>query len=224
MSMNAWFIRAAALGIGYLLGMLQTAYIYGRANGIDIREHGSGNAGTTNALRVLGKKAGLIVLLGDLLKTVLAVNIVYFLFRSNHQEIIYLLKLYAALGAILGHNFPFYLKFRGGKGIAAMGGMILSFYWPFIPVGVFAFFLTFLVSHYVSLGSLIMSALFFVQMCIFVVLRLGAFEGISTAVGIEIIILAFIISAMAFVRHRANIGRLVHGEERKTYIFKKNKN
>ncbi len=110
--------RIICLGIGYLFGIFQTAYIYGRIKGIDIREHGSGNAGTTNALRVLGKKAGLIVFLGDVAKTVLAVLLVRLLFGRRYGDMLPLLGMYAAAGAILGHNFPVQLGFKGGKGIA----------------------------------------------------------------------------------------------------------
>lgn len=216
-------IRAACLGIGYLFGMIQTAYILGKANGIDIREHGSGNAGTTNTLRVLGKKAGLIVLLGDIAKTMLAVFTVYFIFRNSHGNEVYLLKLYAAFGAILGHNFPCYLHFRGGKGIAAMAGMLLSFYWPFVAVGATAFFGTFAITNYVSLGSLIMSGCFFLQMVVMGVMGLGIFGDISMPVRIEMMVMAFIISGLAFIRHKENIKRLIKGEERKTYLSKKNK-
>lgn len=216
-------VRVAALAIGYAFGLIQTAYILGRANGIDIREHGSGNAGTTNTLRVLGKKAGLIVLLGDIAKTVAAVLTVYFVFRGSFAEEAYLLKLYAAFGAILGHNFPFYLHFKGGKGIASMAGMLLSFYWPFIPVGAVAFFGTFAITNYVSLGSLIMSACFFIQMVVFGFVGIGVFADVPMTVRIEMMVMAFIISGLAFIRHKENIGRLIRGEERKTYLSKKNK-
>ena len=114
--------RLAALAIGYVFGLFQTAYIYGRLKGIDIRQYGSGNAGTTNTLRVLGTKAGLIVLAGDILKCILAIVAVRLLFTDSHADGYYLLAMYAALGAILGHNYPFYLGFKGGKGIAATAG------------------------------------------------------------------------------------------------------
>ena len=107
--------RLICLLIGYVCGLFQTSYIYGRAHGIDIRNYGSGNAGTTNALRTLGAKAGAITFLGDCFKCVIAVLIVRAIFGNSHQDIIRLLGLYAAAGTILGHNFPFYLKFRGGK-------------------------------------------------------------------------------------------------------------
>ena len=96
--------RVICLVIGYLFGLFQTAYFYGKAHGIDIRQHGSGNAGTTNTLRVLGTKAGLIVLAGDCLKCMAAVWIVRLIFGRTHGDIIYLLCLYAGAGAILGDS------------------------------------------------------------------------------------------------------------------------
>ena len=111
-------IRLVCLLIGYVCGCFQTSYIYGKLHGIDIRNYGSGNAGTTNSLRVLGKKAGIIVLLCDMLKTGIAMMLVRFLFRERYGDVLYLLTIYAAAGAILGHIFPFYLGFKGGKGIA----------------------------------------------------------------------------------------------------------
>lgn len=116
-------IRIVCLAIGYCFGLFQTAFIYGKMHGIDIREKGSGNAGTTNALRVLGKKAGLIVFLGDALKAVFAMVLVHFLFENSHPEMGALLRIYAGAGVVLGHNFPFYMGFKGGKGIAATGGI-----------------------------------------------------------------------------------------------------
>ena len=95
----------------------------------DIREHGSGNAGTTNAFRTFGKKAGALTLLGDCLKCVLAIVIVRIIYGGSMSSILPLLTLYAALGCILGHNFPISMEFRGGKGIAASVGMIIAFDW-----------------------------------------------------------------------------------------------
>ncbi|MDE7249983.1 MAG: glycerol-3-phosphate acyltransferase, partial [Lachnospiraceae bacterium] len=132
--------RIICIVIGYVFGLFQTAFIYGKLHGIDIREHGSGNAGTTNTLRVLGTKAGLIVLAGDIIKCILAIVLCSVLFDKTHPNEIYLLKLYAAAGAILGHNFPFYLHFKGGKGIAATAGLILAFHPYFIVMGVIVFF------------------------------------------------------------------------------------
>lgn len=213
--------RLVCLIIGYIFGLFQTAFFYGKAKGIDIREHGSGNSGTTNALRVLGTKAGLIVFAGDCLKCILAVCVCRLLFGDSHADMIYLLCIYAAAGAILGHNFPFYMGFKGGKGIAATAGFILSFHPYFIPVGVVLFFGAFLTTHYVSLGSLLVYVGFVIQLVICG--QTGVFGQMSQAHLIEMYIVALLLAIMAFWKHRENIVRLLHGEERKTYLTKKNK-
>lgn len=213
--------RILCLVIGYVFGLFQTAYFYGKAHGIDIRQHGSGNSGTTNALRVLGTKAGLIVFAGDCFKCIAAVLLTRFFFVANHPEEIYLLALYTATGVILGHNFPFYMGFKGGKGIAATAGLVLSFHPYFIPVGVVMFFGAFLLTHYVSLGSLLVYAGFMTQMIISG--QMGLFQGATQEILIEMYVIAAFLTVMAFVKHRNNIVRLVKGEERKTYLFKKNK-
>ena len=102
-------VRLACVAIGYVFGLFQTGYIYGELKGMDIRQHGSGNAGATNALRTLGWKAGLITFLGDCLKCVFAVLLVRALFAGRYPEehMGILLGMYAAMGVILGHNFPF---------------------------------------------------------------------------------------------------------------------
>ena len=205
--------------IGYVFGLFQTAFIYGKMHGIDIREHGSGNAGTTNTLRVLGTRAGLIVLAGDIVKTILAIVVCELLFGKSHPQEVYLLKLYAAAGAILGHNFPFYLGFRGGKGIAATAGLIAAFHPAFIPMGIVLFFSVFVTTHYVSLGSLLIYAGFMVQLV--VMGQMGVF-GMDQAALLELYAVGVFLTVMAYVKHRANIGRLLKGEERKTYLFKKN--
>lgn len=212
--------RIICIAIGYILGLIQTAYLYGRCNGIDIREHGSGNAGTTNALRVLGKKAGLIVFLGDALKCMAAVFIVYFIFKDSKSDMIYLLKLYAAMGAILGHNFPFYLKFKGGKGIAATAGLIFALHPYFIPMGFIVFCGVFFISHYVSAGSLAVYAAFMIELV--VLGQLGVF-GMSQIYLMELYLIGAFLTIMAYWKHRENIKRLLHGEERKTYLIKSNK-
>ena len=212
--------RIACLIIGYVFGLLQTAFIYGKLHGIDIREHGSGNAGTTNTLRVLGTKAGLIVLAGDIIKCILAIVLCGMLFGRSNQDEIYLLKLYAAAGAILGHNFPFYLHFKGGKGIAATAGLILAFHPYFIMVGVILFFGAFLLTHYVSLGSLLVYAGLMIQMV--VCGQMGLFST-SQAILNEMYVITALLTILAYYKHRENIVRLLKGEERKTYLTKKNK-
>ncbi len=214
-------VRVICLIIGYVFGLFQTAYFYGKAHGIDIREHGSGNAGTTNTLRVLGTKAGLIVFAGDCLKCMAAVWLVRLIFGNTYHSIIYLLCLYTGAGAILGHNYPFYLKFKGGKGIAATAGMVLSFHPWFILTGVLLFFIPFFTLHYVSLGSLLVYAGLMIQMVICG--QNGFFSEMTQGQLIEMYIVFGCLLVMAYWKHRENIKRLLHGNERKTYLFKKNK-
>lgn len=118
--------RIVCILIGYIFGLFQTGYLYGRMNHVDIRKMGSGNAGSTNALRTLGVKAGVCTFLGDSFKCIFAVLAVRLIFGGNYGEILPLLSIYAGLGAVLGHNFPFYLGFKGGKGIAAMAGLLAA--------------------------------------------------------------------------------------------------
>ncbi len=212
--------RLICLVIGYAFGLFQTAYFYGKAHGIDIRQHGSGNSGTTNALRVLGTKAGLIVFAGDCIKCILAVVLVRILFGGSFDSV-YLLCLYAAAGAILGHNFPFYMGFKGGKGIAATAGLVLSVHPYFIPMGVILFFGTFLTTHYVSLGSLLVYAGLMIEMVICG--QCGVFGEVAQAQLYEMYAITAFLTVMAYWKHRENIVRLAKGVERKTYLFKKNK-
>ena len=210
--------RVLCLIIGYAFGLFQTAYIYGRLNGIDIREHGSGNAGATNVLRTMGKKAGAIVMVCDILKSMLAIIICGIIFGPNNPEILYLLKIYAAAGAILGHNFPFYLGFKGGKGIAATGGLVFAFHPWFIPVGVTLFFGNLFITHYVSLGSLLVYVGFMTQI---IFLGQTGFFDMSAPHLYEMYLVTFLLAVMAFWNHRENIKRLLNGTERKTYLTKK---
>ena len=210
--------RIICLGIGYLLGNFQTAYIYGRFHGVDIRQMGSGNAGTTNTLRVFGAKAGLIVFVGDVLKCAIAVIAARLLYGAARPDIMYLLMLYGAAGAILGHNFPFYLGFRGGKGIAATAGLIAAFHPLFIPVGLILFSSVFFTTHYVSLGSLLVYAGFMIQLV--VMGQTGFFHMEQTAL-LELYAVGGFLTVMAYVKHRANIGRLRAGTENKIGSKKK---
>ncbi len=215
-------VRILCLAVGYAFGLFQTAYFYGKVHGIDIRQHGSGNAGTTNALRVLGTKAGLIVFAGDCLKCMAAVWLVRLIFGGTHPEIRYLLCMYAGAGAVLGHNFPFYLGFKGGKGIAATAGMVLSFHLWFIPTGMILFFVPFFTLHYVSLGSLLAYAGLMIQLVACGQTGL-LFQEMNQGQLLEMYILFGCLLVMTYWKHRENIVRLLHGNERKTYLFKKNK-
>ena len=146
--------RLICILIGYVFGLFQTSYIIGKIHKTDIREHGSGNAGTTNALRTFGKKAGAMTLLGDCLKCVFAIVAVRLIFKEKSADILPLLSIYAAAGCVLGHNFPVTLGFRGGKGIAASVGFLIAFDWRLFVLCAIVFFVLFLGTHYVSLCSL----------------------------------------------------------------------
>ena len=204
--------------IGYVFGLFQTGYIYGRLHGIDIRNYGSGNAGTTNMLRTLGTGAGAVTLLGDAFKCVIAVMVTRMIFRSTQGDILPLLGLYTAAGVILGHNFPFYLHFRGGKGIAATAGLILSMDPIMTLIALAVFVATLFLTHYVSLGSLLVYICFMAELLVFG--QSGAFAMEQRYLN-EMYILGGFLMLLAFWMHRQNIKRLLHGEERRTYLFKK---
>ncbi|MBE5939927.1 MAG: glycerol-3-phosphate 1-O-acyltransferase PlsY [Lachnospiraceae bacterium] len=226
--MNEILIRVLALVCGYCFGLFQTAYLYGKMNHIDIRDYGSGNSGTTNALRVLGKKAGVITYAGDMLKACFAGTtmrlLCMYVFGIEEQSFIFMIIIYAGLGAALGHNYPFYMGFKGGKGIAVASGVILAIFdWKFIVLGLLIFGITLLITRYVSLGSILLMIGFFLEILIFGLLEynLTSEQMIKWfAIPVkghfpEILIVTFIYCAMAVIRHRANIVRLINGNENK---------
>lgn len=205
-------LRIVCILIGYIFGLFQTGYIYGRLNHVDIREHGSGNAGTTNAMRVLGKKAGIITYIGDALKAVAAGFVIRLLFADSDINIIVLI-LYSGIGVVLGHNFPFYMNFKGGKGVAASSGVIVSILdWRLIVIGLSLFIGITIITRYVSLASLSLMTSFFILFVIFS--NYGIIE-ITNKYKLESYILVLIIALLAFFQHRANIARLIKGTESK---------
>ena len=190
--------KIGVLIYGYFAGaLIQAGYWMGKFNKIDIRDYGSGNAGTTNVMRTLGKKAGIATYLLDAFKAVIADILIHFLIVPHTAIPEMLLFLYCGLGIVLGHNFPFYLKFKGGKGIAASSGVVISLM---------------LFPKYVSLASLIGMAMFFVEFLIWGFLGWLPLNGTDLVEGTVIV---FALAALAFIRHRSNIVRLVQGTERK---------
>ena len=207
--------------IGYAFGLFQTGFIYGKTQGIDIRTVGSGNVGTTNALRTLGKKAGLIVMIGDIAKCMLSILVTWLIFGRLNPSEDYLIRMVTGLGCIIGHNYPFYMNFKGGKGVACTAGLIMSISLILTLIGYPLFFITLAVTHYASLASLFVGAMFMIG--VVVLGQLGHFHmsgGHLTAM----YIITAIITAEMYYRHRENIRRLLNHTERKTYIFKKNRN
>ena len=211
-------IRIALLVIGYCFGLIQTGYLYGKTKGIDIRTQGSGNSGATNSLRVLGKKAGIIVFFGDALKCLIPCLIVRLICNQVAPEYTFLYMLYMALGVTLGHNFPAHMGFRGGKGIACMGGLSLAFHWGMAVICLLVFAGVVSVTKYVSVGSMSMAVVLFIAA---LVAGSQGWLGLSGALLIEFYILAFIIMALSIWQHRTNIGRLMNGTENKVGQKKK---
>ena len=222
--MKSVLIAVVSAVQAYLLGSIDTGILVSKfLYHDDVRKYGSGAAGMTNMLRTFGKKAAALTAFGDVLKGVLAVCIGRWLFTLMPESTTispYLAVYLAAIFAIIGHLKPLYFGFKGGKGIAATAGLILAIHPAFIPMGVILFFGTFLLTHYVSLGSLLVYAGFLIEMVI-----MGQMDLFSMPVGhrIEMYVIAAFLTAMAYWKHRENIKRLLSGTERKTYLFKKNK-
>lgn len=190
--------------IGYLCGCISSGYLVGKIYHIDIRDTGSGNAGTTNVLRTLGKLPALITFIGDLAKAIIPIVIIRCIFQG---EVEYLLCLYFGLGVVLGHNFPFYLHFKGGKGIAVTAAVVLSAAHPImIPIGLVIFISVVALTRYVSLGSLFVAW--------YIPANTLAFHR-DDQLFIHMMIISLIFTILAYVQHRQNIVRLIHGTENK---------
>lgn len=198
-------MNLALIGFGYLLGSLSFALIIGKVfYHVDIRELGSGNLGGSNAGRVLGKKAGVGVIVCDVLKVVLAVGLTAIYDRD--------ISIWVGLAAAIGHCYPIFAKFHGGKAVATMFGFLLStslftfhdFLYFMIPLFCFFFFLY--LSKMVSLASIIsaLSSSFFIS-----------FMQYSKA--IDIVIASWILSLLVIYRHKSNIIKIYHGEENKIH-------
>lgn len=211
--------RIIALVIGYFCGIFLSGYAYSKSKHKDITQMGSGNAGTTNTFRMFGWKAGLITLLGDVSKPIAAILITWLLFHESQPAGVRLLELYAGLGTIIGHNHPFYMKnFKGGKGIACTGGMMIAFCPIEVPIGLGVFILVTALTGYVSLGSITGLISFFIQTVVFGELAL---LNVTDRHRMEIYVLSAVIMLMGIVRHRENIKRLINGNENKFSLKKK---
>ena len=184
------------LVLGYLIGSLNFAIIYSKLRGDDIRNHGSGNAGATNVLRTYGKLPAAIVFLLDISKGVIAILLV----RSVFDGMIY--DCAAALGAVLGHNFPVYYKFAGGKGVATSFAVLATLHYPTAIVGFLTFVIVVLITKYVSLSSILASVTAVIASFIF--FKVDIFS-----------IFCLIIGVLCIYRHRSNIKRLIAGNENK---------
>ncbi|WP_343701666.1 glycerol-3-phosphate 1-O-acyltransferase PlsY [Chitinophaga sp.] len=198
----------------YMIGSFATAvWVSKGVFGIDIREHGSGNAGATNTFRVLGPKAGTFVMLVDMLKGILAVRLSYLIPPYDTPEQLINLQVGLGLAAVVGHIFPIWAGFRGGKGIATLFGMVLAIQ-PLVAlccVGVFLMIL--FLTRYVSLSSIIASIAFPV-LILFIFREQEVFYRIF----------AIAVALMVVLTHQKNIMRLLTGNESKVPLFKNRKN
>ncbi len=211
---------AVAALVGYLLGSFPTGYLVGRARGIDIREHGSKNIGATNVVRVLGKGPGFLVFAVDALKGWLAVIVGIRALRVtlSHDVVTPLAVTYpevyrslvsnaaivAAIACILGHNFPIWLRFRGGKGIATTTGVLLGLMPLAVAVGAAVWAAAFFTLRYVSVASLL--AAVSLPVTVAFLWRTGRADGALFA-------FSLLAAALAWWRHRANLQRLLAGTE-----------
>ncbi|MGE5615140.1 MAG: glycerol-3-phosphate 1-O-acyltransferase PlsY [Bacillota bacterium] len=187
---------------GYLLGSLNSSLITGMFYGVDIRKHGSGNAGMTNALRTLGKKAALFVLLGDFAKGVLAYLAGYYIYGGGQGGMV------AGTAAIVGHVWPVFFRFKGGKGVLTTLAVLLLIDWP-IALGLLGVFIIILIlTKYVSLGSIVAAFLFPIASLVF-------------ERSLETVIFSGVIALLVIVKHRTNIKRLLDGTESKFSFSKK---
>lgn len=209
--MAIWTVIAVILAAltGYLLGSLNSSLIVSRFYGMDIRQHGSGNAGMTNTLRVLGKKAALFVLTGDLLKGILAYLAGYFLFGTIMPAIAGNFTFVAALGgmiggtaSIIGHILPVFFGFKGGKGVLTTLAVLFMIDWQAALILLGLFVLIVAVTRYVSLGSVVGAILLPVTEIV-----LGR--------GTANIIFAILIAILVVYMHQSNIKRLINGNESK---------
>ena len=199
--------------IAYLLGSIPSAVWIGKKYyGIDIREHGSKNAGTTNMLRVLGRRAALPVFALDFLKGFVAVTIIELMQYDDliGQNDLINLKIVAVFAAVLGHIFPVFAGFRGGKGVATLVGAVTGIYPPVALLCFGVWFVVLMVSHYVSLASMAAGCCF------------PLFTLISPKVNqsVSFVVFSFVIAILLIYTHRKNIERLKAGTESKTYIWK----
>jgi len=200
-----------AILISYLIGSVPTAFIFGKLyKKIDIRAHGSGNIGATNVFRVLGKKAGAIVLVLDIIKGVLPVVLVADIFGLTQP----LQRILLAFCAVAGHNWTIFLKFKGGKGVATSLGVLIGLTIKIaglrmvLLVTVLVWGLTFLITGFVSVSSLVAAVALPIAM-------------VCTAQSLELIIMGVIFCFFIVFRHKGNISRLLSGQEPRVKLFSK---
>lgn len=209
--MMTGLIYALLIAAAYLLGSIPSAVWIGRRfYGIDVREHGSKNAGATNTLRVLGPKAAIPVFIIDLAKGFAAVMLAYAAGLADGSPAMYNLKFALVGAAVLGHIFPVFAGFRGGKGVATLAGAVLAVYPPSVLLCLATFVVVLLVTRYVSVASMTAG----VMLPVYTVF-------VFHQDYLPLVIFCCAVSVLLLFTHRKNIARLVKGEENKTLLFKR---
>lgn len=206
------FYKVLVILLAYLLGSIPTSVWVGKIfYGVDVRDYGSGNAGATNAMRTLGAKAGIPVFIIDMLKGYLAVRLLYLTDLYIPETGMFVnFQLYLGLAAMMGHVFPVFAGFRGGKGVATLSGVVFAIH-PYAAMFVLLIWVvTLLLFRYVSLSSMI-AGFSFPAILIFVYRTQYP----------SLVIFAFILAILMLFTHQKNIERLVHGKEKKVKILKK---
>lgn len=206
------FLTVLMAMAAYLLGSIPSSVWYGIGYlGVDVRKFGSKNAGATNTFRVLGKRAGTVVMLIDVLKgwtaTMLAVLLYYFGLITHEQILTY--QFIFGIVAIVGHIFPIYVNFKGGKGVATLLGMVLAVHPELALICITIFILTLIASQYVSLSSILATLAFPV------LLLLGVFGKPE----ISLVVFGFAMFLMVVFTHQKNIVRLFNGSESRVKLF-----
>lgn len=205
-------IRIIGFAIGYLCGNISPGLIFAKLKNKDIRSEGSGNLGTTNVTRTLGKKLGALTLVIDVAKALVPALIMFLVLRGMGVEEPWFYATYVGFGAVIGHIFPVFLGFKGGKGIATTLGFMLFTYYPPALICLVIFIIIVLISRYVSLGSVICMIIFPIITLIFLLTGLMWYPN---EMGVEIVIMGAIDAVICIIKHRENIVRLINGNENK---------
>ncbi|MBQ6133266.1 MAG: glycerol-3-phosphate 1-O-acyltransferase PlsY [Lachnospiraceae bacterium] len=216
--------RLLSFVLGYAIGNISLGYIMGRIRKVDLKTHGSGNIGATNSLRVLGPAAGLITLVFDVLKAVIAAALAFLTFSNisgaTDFASIRLFMAYAGFGAVIGHIFPVYLRFIGGKGIATALGLMMVAFPKTILICVLVFLIAVLLTRYVSLGS-VLAALALIAQSIIFALFIPSFLPYQGTEVYEAMAFGVITGLIALIKHRSNIKRLITHTENKLSFHSK---
>lgn len=204
------FVDILLIVAAYLLGSIPSAVWIGKKYyGIDVREYGSKNAGATNTLRVLGRRAALPVFALDVLKGFVAVTLAHLAGYPHGSDQVFNLKIALVAAAVLGHIFPVFAGFRGGKGVATLAGAVLGVYPPAVLLCLATFLVVLMISHYVSLSSMTAGVMFPIYIVVF-------FRETYW----PLILFGCVIALLLIITHRKNIRRLIAGTESKIYLWK----